>query len=182
MSVKEIYYVVLAGFAAVGASIAQYMGGWDGLTALLAWMMLVDYITGFLCAAVWHKSQKTETGSYESRVGFKGLIRKGVILLIVMIAAELDKLASTTAMRTAVILFFAANDGMSILENLGIMGVPYPPALRNAFEVLRKKGSGDAGESNQDTAIAEPYSPKHAAETDETKTQTLDFTGGAKWE
>lgn len=147
MNAKEIYYMALAGIAAAGTAVAQYMGGWDGLTKLLAFVMFVDYLTGALCALVWHKSPKSETGGYESRAGFKGLVRKGVILLIVMVAAELDKLAGTTAMRTATILFFAANDGMSILENLGIMGVPYPPALKNAFEVLRRK-SGDKGDGD----------------------------------
>ena len=143
MNAKGIYYAILAALATAGTVIAQYMGGWDGLTKLLAFVMAVDYLTGALCAAVWHKSPKTATGGYESNAGFKGLVRKGVIILIVMTSAELDKLAGTTAMRTVTILFFAANDGMSILENLGIMGVPYPPALKNAFEVLRKKGSGE---------------------------------------
>ena len=144
---KSIYYTILAALATVGGVASQYLGGWDQLTQLLAWAMAIDYLTGALCAAVWHKSPKTATGGYESRAGFKGLIRKGVIILIVMIAAELDKLAGTTAMRTATILFFAANDGMSILENLGIMGVPYPPALKNAFEVLRRK-SEDKGDGD----------------------------------
>lgn len=148
MNAKSIYYVILAALATAGAAVSQYMGGWDQLTKLLAWVMGIDYLTGALCAAVWHKSPKTPTGGYESNAGFKGLVRKGVIVLIVMIAHELDKLADTTAMRTATILFFAANDGMSILENLGIMGVPYPPALKNAFEVLRRKskdkGDGDS--------------------------------------
>jgi len=164
---KGIYYTILAALATVGGVASQYLGGWDQLTQLLAWAMAIDYITGALCAAVWHKSPKTATGGYESRAGFKGLIRKGVIILIVMIAAELDKLAGTTAMRTATILFFAANDGMSILENLGIMGVPYPPALKNAFEVLRRK-SGDKGDgddtpqmSTLDTSPAEEYKPQH---------------------
>ena len=164
---KSIYYTILAALATVGGVASQYLGGWDQLTQLLAWAMAIDYLTGALCAAVWHKSPKTATGGYESRAGFKGLIRKGVIILIVMIAAELDKLAGTTAMRTATILFFAANDGMSILENLGIMGVPYPPALKNAFEVLRRKSEdkGDGDDTPQmstlDTPSAEEYKPQH---------------------
>ena len=166
---KSIYYTVLAGLAAIGGVASQYLGGWDQLTQLLAWAMGIDYLTGALCAAVWHKSPKTATGGYESRAGFKGLIRKGVIVLIVMIAAELDKLAGTTAMRTATILFFAANDGMSILENLGIMGVPYPPALKNAFEVLRRKSEdkGDGSDdgtpqmSTVDTPAEDDYQPLH---------------------
>jgi len=167
-SAKSIYYTVLAGIAAIGGVASQYLGGWDQLTQLLAWAMAIDYLTGALCAAVWHKSPKTATGGYESRAGFKGLIRKGVIVLIVMIAAELDKLAGTTAMRTATILFFAANDGMSILENLGIMGVPYPPALKNAFEVLRRKSEDkgddkDGGTPQMSTVDThqEEYQPQH---------------------
>lgn len=165
-SAKSIYYIVLAAFAAAGARLAEYMGGWDQLTKLLAWVMGIDYLTGALCAAIWHKSPKTPTGGYESNAGFKGLVRKGVIVLIVMIAAELDKLAGTTAMRTATILFFAANDGMSILENLGIMGVPYPPALKNAFEVLRRKSEdkGDGDDTPQMSTVdthQEEYQPQH---------------------
>ena len=166
MNAKSIYYAILAALAAAGTAVAQYMGGWDKLTKLLAFVMICDYLTGALCAAVWHKSPKTPTGGYESNAGFKGLVRKGVIVLIVMIAAELDKLAGTTAMRTATILFFAANDGMSILENLGIMGVPYPPALKNAFEVLRKK-SDDKDAASPDVPIVDTpsdYEPRHAAE------------------
>ena len=170
---KSIYYTVLAGIAAIGGVASQYLGGWDQLTQLLAWAMAIDYLTGALCAAVWHKSPKTATGGYESRAGFKGLIRKGVIILIVMIAAELDKLANTTAMRTATILFFAANDGMSILENLGIMGVPYPPALKNAFEVLRRKSEdkGDGDDKDGGTPQMSRVDTPDEAEEDEYKPQ-----------
>ena len=172
-SAKSIYYTVLAGIAAIGGVASQYLGGWDQLTQLLAWAMAIDYLTGALCAAVWHKSPKTATGGYESRAGFKGLIRKGVIVLIVMIAAELDKLAGTTAMRTATILFFAANDGMSILENLGIMGVPYPPALKNAFEVLRRKSEdkGDGDDKDGGTPQMSTVDTPDEAEEDEYKPQ-----------
>ena len=163
MNAKGIYFAILAALAAAGTAVAQYMGGWDGLTKLLAFVMAIDYLTGALCAAVWHKSPKTPTGGYESNAGFKGLVRKGVIVLIVMIAAELDKLAGTTAMRTATILFFAANDGMSILENLGIMGVPYPPAMKNAFEALRKK-SNETGDPPPEVPTVDTsldYEPRH---------------------
>jgi toxin secretion/phage lysis holin len=166
-SAKSIYYTVLAGIAAIGGVASQYLGGWDQLTQLLAWAMAIDYLTGALCAAVWHKSPKTPTGGYESRAGFKGLIRKGVIVLIVMIAAELDKLAGTTAMRTATILFFAANDGMSILENLGIMGVPYPPALKNAFEVLRRKSEDKGDGDDKDGGTPQMSTVDTPAETEE---------------
>lgn len=180
MNARSIYYVVLGALAAAGATIAQYMGGWDNLTKLLAWVMGIDYLTGALCALVWHKSPKTATGGYESNAGFKGLVRKGVIVLIVMIAAELDKLAGTNAMRTATILFFAANDGMSILENLGIIGVPYPPALKNAFEVLRRKSAPAPDEQDVPDPVvptvdtAPEYKPRH--DSPAPSEDDLDFT------
>lgn len=180
MNAKSIYYAIIAALAAAGATVAQLMGGWDHLTKLLAFVMVADYLTGALCAAFWHKSPKTPTGGYESNAGFKGLVRKGVIALIVMVAAELDKLTGTTAMRTATILFFAANEGMSILENLGIMGVPYPPALANAFEILRRK-SDDKGDKppdvpTVDTAPETPdntYLPRHDLTDDEREASGL---------
>lgn len=164
MNARQIYFAALAAAAAAGTWLSRMMGGWDHLTALLAWAMAVDYLTGALCALVWHRSPKTASGGYESRTGFKGLVRKGVIVLIVMIATELDKMTSSSTMRTATILFFATNDGMSILENLGIMGVPYPPALKNAFEVLRKNADQNGEESSE--SVGE-YQGRHETEDEE---------------
>lgn len=144
MNAKQIYYIVLAALAAAGAGIAEALGGWDAPLKMLVIMMGIDYITGVLCAAVWHNSPKTPSGAYDSRIGLKGLLRKGTILLVVLIAAELDDVMGTTITRTAVILFFIANDGFSIIENLGIMGVPFPETLKHAFEVLRKQSDGEA--------------------------------------
>lgn len=160
MNAKQVYFIILGVLATVGAFIGERLGGWDSLTKLLAWVMCVDYLTGFLCAAVWHTSPKTPSGGYDSRVGFKGLLRKGVIVLIVMIATELDRLTNTKAMRTATILFFVANDAMSIIENVGIMGVPFPPALKNMFEVLRRK-SEDKGDGNDVPTMGTGYQGKH---------------------
>ena len=150
MSAKQIYYIVLAALAAVGTSVAQALGGWDAPLKMLVVMMGIDYITGVLCAAVWHNSPKTPTGAYDSRIGLKGLLRKGAILLVVLISAELDDVMGTTITRTAVILFFIANDGFSIIENLGIMGVPFPDSLKRAFEVLRKQSNGEEKEMKKE--------------------------------
>ena len=113
--------------------------------------MAVDYITGVVCALIWHKSPKSADGTFESKASIKGLFRKGAILLVVLVAYKVDLLAGTEGVtRTAVILFFCANDGMSIVENLGIMGVPMPPALKDAFAVLRQK-SGDEESAADET-------------------------------
>ena len=90
------------------------------------------------------KSTKSETGALDSRAGFKGLVKKGVVLLVVLVAAQLDGLIGGTFSRTAVILFYCANEGLSVLENVGVMGVEYPQFLKNALEALKEKDEPDA--------------------------------------
>lgn len=126
----------------IGSAIASAFGGWTtGLTTLVIFMA-IDYITGLIVAGVFHKSTKTETGTLESRAGFKGLCRKGAMLLIVLVACRLDLTLSTTYIKDAVIIAFMANEAISIIENAGLMGVPMNDTLKNAIDVLQKKGSG----------------------------------------
>lgn len=142
---KEIYYAVLGGIAVVGTIIAEALGGWDAGLKTLIIFMAIDYITGILCALVWKRSPKSESGAFESKASLKGLIRKCAVLMLVYIAALLDTLTGQKIVRTAVIMFFVSNDGFSIIENLGIMGVPMPEVIRNAFELLRNKTDNDKG-------------------------------------
>lgn len=142
---KTVYYSVLAIAATAGAAIAEQLGGWDTALQTLVSVMAVDYVTGILCALIWKKSPKTDDGTFESKASFKGLVRKGAILLVVYVAARLDALAGTNVVRTAAVMFFVANDGFSIIENLGIMGVPMPEAVTNAFALLKEKGSKTDG-------------------------------------
>ena len=139
MTAKTIYYTALGGASAVGAVIANSLGGWDTGLQTLVILMAVDYVTGVLCALVWKKSPKSTDGAFESNASFRGLIRKMVILLCVLVACRVDVYTGTDMARDAVILFFIANDGLSIVENLGIMGVPIPPAIQNAFAALKGK-------------------------------------------
>ena len=163
MNAKTIYYSALAVLATVGAGIAEALGGWDTALQTLVILMAIDYITGVLCALVWRKSPKSKDGTFESKASLKGLIRKGAILLTVYIAARLDTLMGTQITRTAVILFFVANDGFSIIENLGIMGVPLPTVIKNAFALLRKQAEPETQENNlSETEDPEDYTPKHA--------------------
>ena len=139
MTSKTIYYTALGGASAVGAVIANALGGWDTGLQTLVILMAVDYVTGVLCALVWKKSPKSTDGAFESNASFQGLLRKMAILLCVLIACRVDAYTGTELARDAVILFFIANDGLSIVENLGIMGVPIPPAIQNAFAALKGK-------------------------------------------
>lgn len=131
---------ICTGFGIVGSGIAAAFGGWDAGLMTLVILMAIDYLTGFMVAAIWHKSPKSENGALESKAGWKGLCRKGVTLLIVLIGAQLDKLLGVDFVRNAVIIGYAVNELISIIENAGLMGVPVPEVVQRAIELLQKKG------------------------------------------
>ena len=136
---KETIFTVLG---VVGASIASLYGGWtQGMTTLVI-LMIIDYLAGLLVAAVFGKSKKTEDGKLESRAGWKGLVRKCVTLLMVLVATRLDMLIGTSFVRDATVIGFSANELLSIVENAGLMGIPMPAVVTNAIEVLQEKADG----------------------------------------
>lgn len=130
---------IFSALGMVGATIAGLFGGWEGGLTTLVIFMGVDYVTGLLVAGVFHASTKSEDGALESRAGWKGLIRKGCTLLIVLVACRLDLLLETDYVRDAVVIGFCANEVLSIVENMGLMGVPLPKTLTRAIEVLKDK-------------------------------------------
>lgn len=140
MNAVTIKNSVLCFMAVAGSAIANYLGGWDSALKVLVAMMAADYLTGVLVALIWHKSNKIDDGTLSSKAGFKGLCKKGVIILIVWLAVLLDGAMGANYVRTAVILFFIGNEGLSLLENIGLMGVPYPAFLQKALQALRDKG------------------------------------------
>lgn len=123
----------------VGGGIAALFGGWDGALITLMIFMGIDYLTGLIVAGVFHNSQKTENGTLESRAGWKGLCRKGVTLLVVLVACRLDLAIGANFIRDAVVIAFIANETISIVENAGLMGVPIPSVIVKAIEVLKEK-------------------------------------------
>lgn len=139
MNAKTVYYIICGAFAAAGAFISRLLGGWDTALQTLIALMAADYLTGVLIALVWHKSGKTTDGAFESHASIKGIFRKMGYLLCIYIATRLDTLTSADVCRTVAIMFFIANDGFSLLENFGIMGVPYPQSMKDAFETLKEK-------------------------------------------
>lgn len=132
--------MILAAVAAAGSIITNALGGWDVSLQVLIGCMAADYLTGWLVAAVWKRSNKSATGALDSRAGFKGLCRKGAVFLLVWVAQMLDTALGVQYVRTAVCWFFIGNEGLSLLENIGLMGVPFPRFLKNALEALRDKG------------------------------------------
>lgn len=127
----------------VGAGIASVFGGWDSALNTLIIFMAIDYITGLVVAGVFHNSRKTDTGALESRTGFKGLCRKGMTLVFVLIGYRMDLMINTNYIRDAIIIGFVANEAISIVENAGLMGLPLPAMVAKAVDILSKKAESE---------------------------------------
>ena len=143
MRASVLYSVV----GLVGGFVAMAFGGWSEALITLIVFMAVDYVTGLAVAGIFKKSKKSENGALESRAGFKGLCRKGIALLIVLVAVRLDIIMHTSYIKDAVIIAFIANECISIIENAGLMGVPVPSVIAKAIDVLRKDSDGIKSES-----------------------------------
>lgn len=131
---------ICATLGVIFARIAAAFGGWSAALTTLIIFMAIDYISGLILAGVFHRSSKSESGALESKAGWKGLCRKGLTLLIVVVASRLDVMLGTTFVKDAVCIAYICNEAISILENAGLMGVPIPKAVKNAIEILKKKG------------------------------------------
>ena len=133
----------------IGSAIATAFGGWDaGLTTLVIFMA-VDYLSGLIVAGVFHTSNKTNTGTLESKAGWKGLCRKCMTLLFVLIAYRLDLVIGTSYIRDAVIIAFIANELISLVENAGLMGVPLATVITKAIDILQKKTESEGEDKNE---------------------------------
>lgn len=130
---------VCTGVGIVGSTIAALFGGWDNGLATLLIFMVIDYASGLIVAGVFKKSPKTDTGALESKAGWKGLCRKCMTLVFVLIAYRLDLTIGTNYIRDAVIIAFIANETISLVENAGLMGVPLPSVITKAIDVLQKR-------------------------------------------
>lgn len=123
----------------VGSFISSLFGGWSSAMSTLMIFMLIDYFTGLVVAGVFHNSDKSESGALESRAGIKGIFRKGMCLLIILIAHRLDLVFGSNFIQNSVIITFIANEAISIIENAGLMGVNMPKRIVSAIEILRGK-------------------------------------------
>jgi toxin secretion/phage lysis holin len=139
--------IFCAVFGAAGSIFASIFGGWDAAIVTLIIFMSIDYITGLIVAGVFHASKKSPSGSLESRAGWKGLCRKGVTLLIVLVATRLDMAIGTHYIRDTTVIAFVVNEAISIIENAGLMGIPIPEVIIRMIDVLKKQ-SEDGGCEN----------------------------------
>jgi len=122
--------------ALIGGMITAALGGWDKMLQVLVLFVILDYIVGLIAA--WHEKK------LDSTVGFKGITRKILLFVPIAVAYALDQMLGHEILRSLAIFFYLANEGLSILENLSRVGVPFPDGLVAALEQLKQKGEGHA--------------------------------------
>lgn len=130
---------VCAIFGCIGAGLSWAFGGFDAAMAALLVCMAADYLSGSIVALVFHNSKKSPSGAYNSMYGLKGLCKKGLMLLFVLVAVQIDRLLGTSYVRDAVCIGFSVNEILSIIENLGLAGIPMPEPVLKALEQLQSK-------------------------------------------
>lgn len=136
-AIKSAFY----GLICIGGGfIGKLLGGCDSLIYALFICSIVDYFSGVAVAVIFKNSPKTETGAAKSNVGFKGLVKKIFIYLMIIVVVQIDIVVNSNGfLRNAAILGFMANEVLSIVENFGLMGIKMPDAVTNAIDVLKLK-------------------------------------------
>ena len=130
---KEFWNTIQAIFTAVGGWLGWFLGGCDGLLIALLIFVVLDYITGVMCAVVDHK--------LSSEIGFKGIFRKVLIFALVGVGHVLDVnvIGTGSILRTAIVFFYLSNEGVSLLENAAHLGLPVPQKLKAVLEQLHDR-------------------------------------------
>lgn len=133
MSVKAIWVAIQTGLAGLGATIAAFLGGLDGLIYALIAFVIADYITGVLAAISERR--------VSSAIGFKGISRKIVLFALIGLAHMLDVhiIGTPGVLRTATILFYLSNEGISLVENATRLGLPIPAQMRGALDAIANR-------------------------------------------
>lgn len=136
---KEFWNTIQLIFTAIGGWLGYFLGGFDGLLYALIAFVVVDYVTGVMCAA---------DKKLSSEVGFKGICRKVLIFLLVGIANILDLqvIGTGSVLRTAVIFFYISNEGVSLLENAAHLGLPIPEKMKAVLEQLHDRAENEKGD------------------------------------
>ncbi len=135
--------ILCAIIGAIGGAVAHFFGEYDMIFEALIVLMVCDYLSGLIVAGVFKRSNKTKNGGLNSKAGFKGICRKIMTLVFVVVAHYIDVVLGIDYVRNAVIIGFCANECLSIVENAGIMGLPLPAAVINGVELLKAKSEED---------------------------------------
>ena len=140
---NEIKIFICTFIGVAGSLFTKMFGGWSDDMITLIIFMAVDFITGLIVAGVFKASGKTESGALNSKASFKGLSKKCVMLMFVLIACRLDILLGVDYIKTATIIGFILNEAISIVENAGLMGIPLPEIIKKAIEILKNRSGGE---------------------------------------
>lgn len=134
----KVKYLILTIVGSIGSLASYLFGGFDKLLIALIIFMIIDFLSGLILAIVFKKSSKTKSGRVSSEAGIKGLAKKIFILFLVALAEQLDIVLGTNLVRDGAVIAFISMEGVSILENSTLAGLPVPRMIKNALEVLSK--------------------------------------------
>ena len=127
----------------VGTGIVKLFGGWSADMTTLVTFMAIDFVMGLLIAGIFKKSNKSASGTLDSKASWKGLCKKCVTLLFVLIAYRLDLSLGTDYIKSGAVIAFIVNEVISIVENAGVMGLKLPDVIKNSIELLTKKADDE---------------------------------------
>lgn len=134
----------ICGFIGVITSLlVSALGGWDSAIITLTIFIVADFITGLMVASFFKKSPKSKNGALSSAIGFKGICKKVMIYLFVVVGYRIDLMLGTDYIRNAVIIGFIVNELISLTENAGLMGVPLPSIILKSIDLLKNKGGNE---------------------------------------
>lgn len=138
-SLTNVKTGVLTTTGVVGSILLSFLGGWDIALQTLCIFMIVDYLLGLVVAGVYKKSPKSETGGLNSYAGWKGIVKKAITLLLVLLGHQVDLLLGIDYVRNGIIVALIVDEGISIAESYGLTGKKMPEALINALDLLKKE-------------------------------------------
>jgi len=136
MKIKNLIVVT---FGSIGSLLSFLLGGFDSVMIALLIFMVIDFLSGLILAIVFKKSKKTESGRLSSQAGILGLTKKIFILFLVAVSTQLDIILGTTFIRDGTVIGFISMEGISIVENASLAGLPIPRVIKNALEIISKK-------------------------------------------
>ena len=164
---------ILSVLAAIGGFLSWLLGGFDYAIIVLLSVIVIDYLVGTLGCIVFKTSTKTSSGGYSSSVGFKGLVKKACILLAVAVGNIVDGQLGSNFIRDSICTFFITNEIISIIENIGLMGIPLPKVIVNALEVLKSKEDKENKLSNIIISNKEKETKQVKEETKQVKEEKI---------
>lgn len=138
---KELFISIIG---VSGSMITQLFGGWTTGIATLIIMMCLDWVTGLMVAGIFKTSDKSQNGGLNSSIGLKGICKKGMMMILVIVAHRFDLVIGTNYIRDAVVIALIVNESISLLENAGLMGIPIPKILERAIDILKDKSEGES--------------------------------------